>query len=157
MSKSKSIEKLASDHSAEEGKADVMGPLFYIVSPEQVESFSEAIGSQNPLFTAASPLGVQFAPPTMRLRDYALLQRKFGGSVPSMKGAGIHTRQRTEFHSPLYVGQAVKASGRLRATYIEKGRQCGDIEYEMRDAYSDRLLERHIITYTWIGPKGESK
>lgn len=119
-----------------------LGPIFYVVSADQVNRFTRALRTNNPLFTDESPAGAQLAPPTMRLNDYALLIAEHfrGGS------GGVHARHRCDLLEPLQVGQSIKASGRIARVYRQRGKFYFELEYEARDAQSDRLLMRQAIT-----------
>jgi hypothetical protein len=118
-----------------------LGPIFYIVMPEQIESFACATAPDNPLYTADSPHG-QIAPPTMRLQDYALLIAAHfrGGS------GGVHAKHRSEFFAPMRAGQAVRTDGRITKAWHNRGKFYFQLEYESRDAVSEELLVRQAIT-----------
>jgi hypothetical protein len=119
-----------------------LGPIFYIVMPEQIDAFARATGSDNPLYTRASPACGQIAPPTMRLQDYALLIAAHfrGGS------GGVHAKHRSEFHAPMRAEQAVRTEGFIKQTWRKHGRFYFELEYESRDAVTEELLVRHAIT-----------
>jgi hypothetical protein len=118
-----------------------LGPIFYVVMPEQIEAFACATASDNPLFTANSPHG-QMAPPTMRLQDYALLIAAHfrGGS------GGVHAKHRSEFFAPMRAGQAVRTDGRITRAWHKRGKFYFELEYESRDAITEELLVRQAIT-----------
>lgn len=118
-----------------------LGPIHYVVTQKQISAFARALGSHNPLFAPDSPLGAQLAPPTMRLNDYALLIAAHfrGGS------GGVHAKHRCELFEPMRVGQAVKATGKITRTYRKRGKFYFELEYQARDAASDRLLTRQTI------------
>jgi hypothetical protein len=119
-----------------------LGPIHYVVTPEQIGGFARALRSENPLFAPQSADGAQFAPPTMRLNDYALLIAAHfrGGS------GGVHAKHRLETFEPIRAGQAIKASGTISRTYRKRGKFYFELEYEARDAETDRLLTRQTIT-----------
>jgi hypothetical protein len=119
----------------------ILGPIHYVISADQVNAFARALRTDNPLFAADSPSGVQLAPPTMRLSDYALLIAAHfrGGS------GGVHAKHRCELFEPLRVGQAVKAIGRIGRTYRKRGKFYFELDYEARDAETDRVLTRQTI------------
>ena len=119
-----------------------LGPIFYVVKPEQIEALATATASSNPLFTRNSPTGEQVAPPTMRLQDYALLiaARFRGGS------GGVHAKHWTEFHAPMRANQKIKTEGRITSVQRKRGKFYFELEYESRDAASDELLVRQAIT-----------
>lgn len=116
-----------------------LGPIFYVVMPEQVEAFARATASTNPLYTSPSE---RFAPPTMRLQDYALLiAAHFRGGL-----RGIHAKHRSEFYEPMQVGLTVRTDGKITRTWTKRGKFYFELEYESRDAQSGQLLVRHAIT-----------
>ena len=119
-----------------------LGPIFYVVKPEQIEAFARATASSNSLFTKNSPAEEQIAPPTMRLQDYALLiaAHFYGGS------GGVHAKHWTEFHAPMRVNQSVKTEGRITRVERKRGKFYFELEYESRDATTDELLVRQAIT-----------
>src|ERR1700689_5498271 len=116
-----------------------LGPIFYVVKPEQIEAFAKATARTNPLHTKSSE---QIAPPTMRLQDYALLiaSRSRGGS------GGVHAKHWSEFHAPMLANQTVKTEGRITSVQRKRGKFYFDLEYESRDAVTDELLVRQAIT-----------
>jgi hypothetical protein len=119
-----------------------LGPIFYLVQPEQIEAFARGTGNTNPLFTKDSPAGDQIAPPTMRLQDYALLiaAHFYGGS------GGVHAKHWNEFHAPIRANQSVKTEGRITKVEGKRGKFYFMLEYESRDAVTDELLMRQAIT-----------
>lgn len=119
-----------------------LGPIWYIVMPEQIEAFARATGSENPLYTKNSPAGAQIAPLTMRLQDYALLVAAHfrGGS------GGVHARQRSEFYAPMRAEQAVRTEGSITKTWHKRGKFYFELEYESRDAVTEELLVRQAMT-----------
>jgi len=124
-----------------------LGPIFYVVAPEQVRKFAAAIGTRNPLYAGDEPI----VPPTMRLNDYALLISKhFRGG----KG-GVHAKHWFEFHAPMRIGQAVRVDGVVTSAAMKRGKYYFTLEYESRDATTDALLVRQAITSVLLNPKGE--
>lgn len=119
-----------------------LGPVWYIVMPEQIEAFARATGASSPLYTRDSPAGAQIAPLTMRLQDYALLIAKHfrGGS------GGVHARHRSEFFAPMRAEQAVRTEGQITSAWHKRGKFYFELEYESRDAVSEELLVRQAIT-----------
>ena len=113
-----------------------LGPIFYVVTPEQIDKFARAT-SANPLFTHE-----HIAPPTMRLQDYALLiaAHFYGGS------GGVHAKHWNEFYAPMRAGQTVKSEGRITKTERKRGKFYFELEYESRDANTGELLMRQAIT-----------
>jgi hypothetical protein len=124
-----------------------LGPVFYVVAPEQVADFAAALRTGNPLYRGEGAL----APPTMRLLDYALLIAKhFHGGR-----GGVHAKHRCDLIEPIRVGQAVRVDGVVTATERRRGKFYFTLEYETRDATSDQLLTRQAITSVLLNPKGE--
>jgi hypothetical protein len=124
-----------------------LGPIFYVVAPEQIADFATALRTDNPIYRGADAI----APPTMRLLDYALLIAKhFRGGR-----GGVHAKHRCELIEPMRPGQAVRVDGVVTATERRRGKFYFTLEYETRDAASDRLLTRQAITSVLLNPKGE--
>jgi hypothetical protein len=119
-----------------------LGPIFYVVKPEQIEAFARGTGSAHPRFTKDSTAGEQIAPPTMRLQDYALLiaAHFYGGS------GGVHAKHWNEFHAPMRANQTIKTEGRINWVERKRGKFYFELEYESRDAATDELLMRQAIT-----------
>ncbi len=123
-----------------------LGPIFYIVEPEQIKAFASALRTSNPLYEGESAV----APPTMRLLDYALLiAHHFKGG----KG-GVHAKHRCELLEPMRAGQAIRVDGTVIATERRRGKFYFTLEYETRDATDDRLLMRQAITAVLLSPEG---
>lgn len=128
-----------------------LGPVYYIVSAEQVEKFLRATATGNPDFVVTSKTGGVLAPPTMRLQDYALL---IATHLKGGKG-GVHAKHWCEFHEPMHVGQAVKTEGTITSVERKRGKFYFTLEYESRDAVTDKLLIRQAITSVLLNDKGE--
>ena len=128
-----------------------LGPIYYVVTPEQARAFSKAVKAASPAFIVNENNPEAIAPPTMRLQDYALL---IAAHLKGGKG-GIHAKHWCEFHEPMRVGQAVKAEGRITATYRKRGKFYFTLEYESRDAVTEQLLVRQAITSVLLNEKGE--
>jgi hypothetical protein len=126
-----------------------LGPLFYVVSAEQIKRFRTALKD-----SGASPSGdASVPPPTMRLNDYALLiASRFKGG----KG-GVHAKHWCEFHEPLRTGQAIRVEGIVTATFRKRGKFYFTLQYEQRDAESGALMMRQAITSVLLNEKGEMK
>ncbi len=128
-----------------------LGPVYYIVSAEQVEKFLRATTTGNPDFVLRSDTGEALAPPTMRLQDYALL---IAAHLKGGKG-GVHAKHWCEFHQPMHVGQAVKVEGTITSVERKRRKFYFTLEYESRDAVTDQLLIRQAITSVLLNDKGE--
>src|SRR5260370_42341301 len=130
-----------------------LGPIHYIVMPEQARAFANAVGAQSRDFITDAKAGEAIVSPTMRLQDYALLiaTRLKGG-----KG-GVHGKHWCEFHEPMRVGQSVKVEGRISATYRKRDKFYFTLEYESRDAATDQLLVRQAITSILLNDQGEMR
>ncbi len=124
------------------------GPLFYVVSSDQIRKFREALKE-----SGASASDDAAVPPTMRLNDYALLiASRFKGG----KG-GVHAKHWCEFHEPLHAGQSIRVEGTITATFRKRGKFYFTLEYEQRDAESGVLMTRQAITSVLLNEKGEMK
>ncbi len=126
-----------------------LGPVFYVVSADQIRKFADALHSDNELYRTDTPI----APPTMRLQDYALLIAKH------FKGGrgGVHAKQWCEFVKPVHAGQSVRVDGTITATYRKRGKFYFTLEYESRDAASEELLVRQAITSVLLSEDGEMR
>ena len=124
-----------------------LGPIFYIVTPEQTRAFAETVASGPRPHTE---IGDTIASPTMRLPDYALL---IAEHLKGGKG-GVHAKHWCEFHEPMRVGQAVKTSGVITAAFRKRGKFYFTLEYESCDAATGQLLIRQAITSVLLNEKG---
>ena len=130
-----------------------LGPIHYVVMPEQARAFANAIGAQNREFIPDANIGEAIVSPTMRLQDYALL------IATRLKGGrgGVHSKHWCEFHEPMRIGQAVKTEGTITAAFRRRGKFYFTLEYESRDAVTDQLLVRQAITSVLLNDKGEMR
>ena len=128
-----------------------LGPIHYVVSPERARAFSGAVKATNPDFMPSANNPAAIVSPTMRLPDYALL---IAAHLKGGKG-GVHAKHWCEFHEPMRVGQSIKTEGRITATYRKRGKFYFTLEYESRDAVTNRLLVRQAITSVLLNDKGE--
>jgi len=123
-----------------------LGPIFYVVSAEQIGAFARAIGTRGSAH--AGPEAI--APPTMRLLDYALLIAKhFKGG----KG-GVHAKHWCEYYAPMRAGQAVRVDGVVTEAAHKRGKFYFTLEYETREAATGELLTRQAITSVLLNEKG---
>jgi acyl dehydratase len=130
-----------------------LGPIHYVVTPEQARAFSNAVKAANPDFIPAADNPEAIVSPTMRLQDYALL---IATHLKGGKG-GVHAKHWCEFHEPMRVGQAVRTEGTITATYRKRGKFYFTLEYESRDAVTEQLLVRQAITSVLLNDKGEMR
>ncbi len=123
-----------------------LGPIFHVISADQIRAFVTAIRCENPIHSGADAL----APPTMRLLDYALLIAKhFKGG----KG-GVHAKHWCEYFAPLRAGQAVRVDGLITDAAHKRGKFYFTLEYETRDAATGELLTRQAITSVLLDEQG---
>lgn len=127
-----------------------LGPIYYVVTAEQVRAFSAAVGAKNPLFVPDTANAEAIASPTMRLQDYALL---IAMHLKGGKG-GVHAKHWCEFHVPMRAGQAVRTEGTVTAAYRKRGKFYFTLEYESRDAVTNQLIVRQAITSVLLNEKG---
>jgi N-terminal half of MaoC dehydratase len=130
-----------------------LGPIHYVIAPEQARAFANAVGAKNRDFIPDPKTGDAVVSPTMRLQDYALL---IATHLKGGKG-GVHAKHWCEFHEPMRVGQAVKTEGTITAAFRKRGKFYFTLEYESRDAVTDRLLVRQAITSVLLNDKGEMR
>ena len=125
-----------------------LGPLFYLVSAEQIKEFRAALSE-----TGAGAADDMTVPPTMRLQDYGLLiATRFKGGQ-----GGVHAKHWCEFYEPLRAGQSIRVDGTIIATFRKRGKFYFTLEYEQRDAESGVLLTRQAITSVLLNENGEMK
>jgi acyl dehydratase len=127
-----------------------LGPIHYVVTPEQARAFSNAVKATSPEFVVDAHNPDAIVSPTMRLQDYALL---IATHLKGGKG-GVHAKHWCEFHEPMRVGQAVRTEGTVTATYRKRGKFYFTLEYESRDAVTNQLLIRQAITSVLLNDKG---
>src|ERR1039457_4788237 len=95
-----------------------LGPIHYVVTPEQARAFSQAAGAASPEFIVDARNPGAIVSPTMRLQDYALLS----GTHSKGGTGGVRAKHWWEFHEPMRVGQAVKTEGTITAVYRKRGK-----------------------------------
>jgi len=95
-----------------------LGPIHYVVMPEQARAFANAVGASNPEFIPDAKTGEAIVSPTMRLQDYALL------IATRLKGGrgGVHAKHWCEFHGPMRVGQAVRTEDTITAAFRKRSK-----------------------------------
>ena len=130
-----------------------LGPIHYVVTPERARAFSNAVKATSPEFIVDENNPEAIVSPTMRLQDYALL---IATHLKGGKG-GVHAKHWCEFHEPMRVGQAIKTEGTITAAFRRRGKFYFTLEYESRDAVTDRLLVRQAITSVLLNDKGEMR
>jgi hypothetical protein len=130
-----------------------LGPIHYVIAPEQARAFANAVGAKNRDFIPETKTDDALVSPTMRLQDYALL---IATQLKGGKG-GVHAKHWCELHEPMRVGQAIKTEGTITAAFRKRGKFYFTLEYESRDAVTDRLLVRQAITSVLLNEKGEMR
>ena len=130
-----------------------LGPIFYTIDRERARAFADAVKATGAEFLVNEDNPDAIVSPTMRLPDYALLIAKH---LKGGKG-GVHAKHWCEFHEPMRVGQAVRAEGKITATYRKRGKFYFTLEYESRDATTNQLLVRQAITSVLLNESGEMR
>jgi len=130
-----------------------LGPIHYVVSAEQARAFSNAVKATSLEFVVDAHNPGAIVSPTMRLQDYALL---IATHLKGGKG-GVPAKAVGQFHEAIRLGQAVKGEGKITATYRKRGKFYFTLEYESRDAVTDKLLVRQAITSVLLNDKGEMR
>lgn len=123
-----------------------LGPV--TVTAEDIQSFAEAMGDLNPLYTdveVARAAGYPdvIAPPLfcMRLRGGKLLPE-----VPLPSGfMSLHAGQELEFHDEIIAGQAYTITARVADVYEKTGRS-GPMEIIVRESTITDSEGRTIVT-----------
>lgn len=126
---------------------DELGPVTYEMTPFVVREYCRGVGEDAEIYhsAAASPTGIQQAPPTLVHVDKL---RLFRHSCP--EGPGPNARIHVEFHSrnhqPVNVGEQLTATGRVSDRYQKRGRTYLEIAVELRSAADRRLLISYADT-----------
>ena len=123
-----------------------LGPV--TVTAEDIQSFAEALGDLNPLYTdvaAARAAGYPdiIAPPMfcMRMRGGRLLPE-----VPLPAGfMSLHAGQEIEFHDEIIAGQTYTITARVADVYEKTGRS-GPMEIIVRESTITDAGGRTIVT-----------
>ena len=123
-----------------------LGPV--TVTAEDIQSFAEAMGDLNPLYTdveAARAAGYPdvIAPPMfcMRMRGGRLLPE-----VPLPSGfMSLHAGQEIEFHDEIIAGQTYTITSRVANVYEKTGRS-GPMEIIVRESMITDAEGRTIVT-----------
>lgn len=123
-----------------------LGPV--TVTAEDIQSFAEAMGDLNPLYTdadAARAAGYPdvIAPPMfcMRMRGGRLLPE-----VPLPPGfMSLHAGQEIEFHDEIMAGQTYTITSRVADVYEKTGRS-GPMEIIVRESTITDSEGRTIVT-----------
>lgn len=99
-------------------------PCEYTMTEETIRKYAEAIADQNPLYNdqeaaKKSPYGNIIAPPTSAA-IYSISAYKTEGKTPP---GGIHARQKFEFVKPVFPGDRLKVTARVKDKFIKKERK----------------------------------
>ena len=97
----------------------------YVITPEMVASYSDAVDDRNPVYTGASPFGGPVAPALILHSEvYAFRKRPETQPywyLPNLYG-NLHARQEWDFYAPMLVGDAVSTRSFIAERYEKRGR-----------------------------------
>jgi acyl dehydratase len=97
----------------------------YVVTPELVAAYSEALDDHNTIYTGASPFGGPVAPALLfhsevyHFRDHPKAPPAW--YLPNLYG-NLHARQEWELFRPITVGDAVHTRSLVTDRYVKRGR-----------------------------------
>jgi acyl dehydratase len=116
----------------------------YVVTPELVQAYSEAVDDHNALYSQASSFGRPVAPALLfhsevyAFRDHPKAQPSW--YLPNIYG-NLHARQEWELFRPILVGDAVHTRSWITDRYAKRGRDYVVNEVLFFDA-DDRVVAR---------------
>ena len=97
----------------------------YVVTPELVTAYSEALDDHNPMYAGASPFGGAVAPALLFHSEvYAFRDHPKGPPawyLPNLYG-NLHAKQEWELFRPIMVGDAVHTRSVVTDRYVKRGR-----------------------------------
>jgi acyl dehydratase len=116
----------------------------YVVTPELVAAYSDALTDYNPIYTGASPFGGPVAPALLFHSEvYAFRTHPKAPPswyLPNLYG-NLHAKQEWELFRPIMVGDAVHTHSWVTDRYVKRGRDYVVNEVLFLDA-DDRVLAR---------------
>ena len=91
----------------------------YVLTPELVKRYTDALGIEHPWYTTSSPWGGPIAPPSW----IAQLHSRLMNVTYEPHSGAIHTRIDAKFFRPALVGKKVRQYGKLTDKYVKRGRE----------------------------------
>jgi acyl dehydratase len=125
---------------------EVLGPVEIAIDEHFVKSTAFTVDDYHPWHLgSASPFGGPIAHGGALLCD--LLRLLYTRYDPD-RDRGLHQHEEFWLHSPVFVGERVRLTGRFVEKYIKRGRGYVVTEAEARTIDDDRLIIRHRATET---------
>lgn len=125
---------------------EVLGPVEIDIDEHFVKSTAFTIDDYNEWYLgSASPFGGPIAHSGALLCD--LLRLLYTKYDPD-RDRGLHQHEEFWLHSPVFVGERVRLTGRFVEKYVKRGRGYIVTEAEARTVGDDRLIIRHRATET---------
>lgn len=90
----------------------------YIVSPQMVKDYTEAVREPHPWYTGDSPFGGPVAPALIRHSETYVDRRWY---LPNIHG-NLHAKQEWELFAPIKVGERITAHSVVTERYLKRGR-----------------------------------
>jgi acyl dehydratase len=120
---------------------EVLGPIDILADDHFVKSVAFAVDDYNPwYFSADSPFGRPVVHPSGLL--CGLLRLLYTRYDPD-RDRGLHQKEEFRIHSPLFVGETVRLTGRFAEKYVKRQRGYVVTEAEARTVADDRLIISH--------------
>ena len=125
---------------------EVLGPVEIDIDEHFVKSTAFALDDYHEWYLgSASPFGGPIAQSGALLCD--LLRLLYTRYDPD-RDRGLHQHEEFWLHSPVFVGERVRLTGRFAEKYVKRGRGYIVTEAEARTIDDDRLIIRHRATET---------
>jgi acyl dehydratase len=120
---------------------EVLGPVELLADDHFVKSVAFTVDDYHPwYFSADTPFRRRVVHPAGLLCD--LLRLLYTRYDPD-RDRGLHQKEEFRIHSPLYVGERVRLTGRFAHKYIKRGRGYVMTEAEARTVGDERLIISH--------------
>ena len=90
----------------------------YVISPQMVQEYTDAIQDHHPWYFSSSPFGAPVAPGLIRHSEVYVDRRWY---LPNIYG-NLHTKQEWELFAPISVGEHITAHSLVVERYLKRGR-----------------------------------
>src|SRR5215475_10397037 len=94
------------------------GTREYVISPQMVQDYTNAIQEHHPWYSASSPFGGSVAPALIRHSETYVDRRWY---LPNPHG-NLHAKQDWELYAPIMIGEHVTAHSVVIDRYLRRGR-----------------------------------
>jgi acyl dehydratase len=97
----------------------------FVITPDVVEAYMDAVDDHNPIYTGTSPFGGPVAPALIRHSEVYSYRSHPAGQpswyLPNLYG-NLHARQEWDLFAPVLVGDALSARSFIAERYHKRGR-----------------------------------